>query len=107
MNRSKCITWRRIRTGHASVESVDCGPLSGTLLASLVEDLVHEGLTIVVLELKDVGGDLDEEGVENALVPLVEDVGDLVLADTKTAFEDIISLSDQLHVTVFDTFGDG
>ena len=47
----------------AHVESVDGGPLAGTLLASSVEDLLNQwGLGVVwVLVEEDVAGDLDKE----------------------------------------------
>ena len=90
-------------TGNAGVESSNSCPLAGTLLASLVEDLADHGLTIVILELEDVGGDLNEEGVKNALVPLDENVGNLALGDTKAALEDVVGLSDKLHVTILNT----
>ena len=56
--------------GHTVVESVDGGPLAGTLLASGIQDLADDGDTVSVVELEDVTGDLDEERVEHALVPL-------------------------------------
>jgi hypothetical protein len=94
------------RDGHAGIESVDGSPLAGSLLASLIEDLLDERDAIVILELKDIGGDVDEERVEDALVPLEEDVSDLILGDPKTTLENVIRLSDELHVTVFDTIVD-
>ena len=92
------------RTRHASVKGGNGSPLAGTLLTCLVEDLGDEGLAIVVLELEDVGSDLNEERVEDTLVPLVEDVGNFTLASTEATLEDIVGLSNQLHVTVLDTF---
>ena len=59
--------------GHAEIEGVDGGPLSGSLLAGAVEDLGDEGHAIVVVVAEDLGGDLDEVGVEDTLVPGVED----------------------------------
>ena len=59
--------------GHSEVESVDSGPLSGTLLGSSVEDLGDEGLAIVVVVLEDLGGDFDQVRVEDTLVPGLED----------------------------------
>lgn len=49
--------------GHTHVESVDGGPLSGTLLSSGVEDLSDHGDTVLVVESEDISGDLDEERV--------------------------------------------
>ena len=48
---------------HTHVESVDGGPLSGTLLSSGVEDLSDHWDTVSVVESENVSGDLDEEGV--------------------------------------------
>jgi hypothetical protein len=89
--------------GDAGVERVDRGPLAGTLLASLVKNLLDKGDTVVILELEDVRGNVDQEGVEDALVPLEEDVRDLVLGDTKATLEDVVRLGDELHVTVLNT----
>lgn len=92
--------------GHAEVESVDGGPLAGTLLTSRVHDLLDNGNTIVVVLVHDVAGDLDQERVEDATVPLSEDITDLLVAETETALHDVVGLADQLHVTVLDTVVD-
>jgi hypothetical protein len=47
--------------GATQVEGVDGGPLSGTLLAGLVEDLGDDGLSVVVVLSEDVSSDLDQE----------------------------------------------
>ena len=90
-------------TWGSSVQRSDSGPLSGTLLASLVQNLGDDGLAIIVLEFKNVGSDVDEERVKNTLVPLQDDIGNLVFFQTKTTFEDIVGFRDELHVTVLDT----
>ena len=95
----------KLLTRHTSIEGSDCSPFTSTLLTSLIKNLAYEGLTIVILELEDVGGDVDQERVKNTLVPLEEDVSDLVVADLETALEDVICLCDQLHVAVLDTWG--
>ncbi|KAI6770536.1 hypothetical protein HG530_005165 [Fusarium avenaceum] len=79
--------------GLAEVKSVDSGPLSGTLLASLVENLLNEGSAIVVVEVHDITGDLNQERVQNALVPLSQDVTDLLAGEAKTTLHDVVSLS--------------
>lgn len=56
--------------GHTHVQSVDSGPLSGTLLASGIENLLHNWGSILVLLAEDVTGDLDQEGVKDTVVPL-------------------------------------
>lgn len=78
--------------GHAEVQSVDGGPLAGTLLAGLVEDLLDEGSAIVVVVVENVTGDLNEERVEDTGVPLGENVTDLLAGETKTALENIVGL---------------
>lgn len=92
--------------GLSEVKSVNGCPLSSSLLSSRVEDLVDEGHTVVVVESENVSGDLDEERVENAVVPLLEDVGNLWLLETETSLEDIVGLADELHVSVLDTVVD-
>lgn len=78
--------------GLAHVEGVDGGPLAGTLLASRVEDLLEEGSAILVVVVHDVAGDLDEERVEHALVPLSEDVTDLLVGHANTTLHDVVGL---------------
>ena len=59
------------RRGDAHVERVGRGPLARAFLPGGVEDDVDEGLLRDrVLLLQDVGGDLDQEAVEDAVVPL-------------------------------------
>lgn len=78
--------------GHAKVESVDGGPLAGTLLAGLVKDLLDEGSAVVVVEVENVTSDLDQERVQDTLVPLGEDIGNLVDGHAQTTLQDVISL---------------
>jgi len=78
--------------GLAHVEGVDSGPLAGTLLASRVEDLLEEGSAVLVVVVHDVAGDLDEERVEHALVPLGEDITDLLVAHANTTLHDVVGL---------------
>lgn len=113
--------------GHAKVKGVDGSPLAGTLLTSLVEDLLDEGSAVVVVEVKDVTGDLNQERVQNTLVPLGEHIGNLLGGETQTTLEDVVGLltsvlvsiyihpivvwsqaylADQLHVTVLNTVVD-
>ena len=37
---------------------------------------------------------------------LLEDIGDLLLVKTKSSLEDVVGLSDELHVSVLDTVVD-
>jgi hypothetical protein len=79
--------------GHAEVESIDCSPLAGTLLASRVKDLLDKSSAIVVVEAEDITSDLDQEGVENTLVPFRKDVAHLSSTHAKTTLHDIVRLA--------------
>lgn len=81
---------------HAEVEGVDGSPLSGTLLTGLVEDLLDKGCAVLIVVLEDITGDFNQEGVEDTLVPLVENFADLIGGKTNTALEDIVGLSKSL-----------
>jgi hypothetical protein len=78
--------------GHAEIQSVDGGPLTGTLLSSLVENLLNKGSAIGIVVVEDITGDLNQEGVENTSVPLVEDITNLLGGETETALQDIVGL---------------
>lgn len=56
--------------GHTLVEGVNGGPLSGTLLSSGIENLLNHGSTVSVVESKDISGDLNQERVEDTVLPL-------------------------------------
>lgn len=82
---------------HAEIQGVDGSPLSSSLLAGRVENLVEERSVVGrVVVVEDVTGDFNEEGVEDALVPLGEDVTDLLVAETDTTLQDIVGLSQDL-----------
>jgi hypothetical protein len=86
------------------VKGRDGGPLSGTLLASGVNNEINNVLSsLIILLTEDVGSDLNEEGVKVALVPLVKDDSKLVVAQTKEVLEQLVSLSDELHISVLNT----
>lgn len=78
--------------GHAEVKGIDGGPLAGTLLASRVEDFLHEGATVIIGIGEDVSGDLNQERVQHTLVPLGKDLGHLLGSHTETTLHDIIRL---------------
>jgi hypothetical protein len=78
--------------GHAEVKSVDSGPLAGTLLTSLVKNLLNEGSAIVVIVVENIAGNLDQEGVKDTSVPLGEDVTNLLAGQAETTLEDIVGL---------------
>ena len=54
------------------------------------------------LEPEDVGGDLDEEGVQLSGVPVSEDVGHLSVRQVHHVLHDVVGLRDELHVAVLD-----
>ncbi|KAH3659573.1 hypothetical protein OGATHE_005618 [Ogataea polymorpha] len=91
---------------HAEVQSVDGSPLSGTLLAGRVQDLLDQWGAVCVVVGKNVSGDLDQERVQNALVPLGKHVGDLLVAKSADSLHQVVSFANQLHVSIFDTVVD-
>ena len=78
--------------GHTKVKGVDGGPLAGTLLTGLVEDLVDERCAVVVVVVENIASDFDQEGVKDTLVPLGEDITNLLAGESKTALEEVIGL---------------
>jgi hypothetical protein len=82
------------RTSGASVKSSNGCPLASAFLPSLVQDLSNEGNVIIIVELQDIRGDLNEEGIEDTLVPLLKYVCDLLLMQAKATLEDVISFGD-------------
>ena len=90
-------------TRRSGIEGVDSRPLASALLTGLIQNFSNKRLAVIVLEAEDVVGDLDQEGIQDALIPFLENVRNLVLMKSETAFQDIIRLSDKLHVTIFDT----
>lgn len=56
--------------GHAVVQSVDGSPFTGTFLACCIQDLLDDRHTVFVVEPKNVASDLNQERIENALLPL-------------------------------------
>ena len=94
------------RDGDAEVLRGDDRPFAGAFLAGGVEDLVHQRLAVGVLEGEDVAGDLDEVGVEFALVPFGEDLVHLVGGQAQAVLHQVVGLADELHVAVFDAVVD-
>lgn len=78
---------------HSEVKSVDGSPLAGTLLTSRVHNLLQERLSIVIVVVHDITCDLNEKGIENALVPCGQDVSHLLVGETKTALHDVVGLA--------------
>ena len=87
----------------AHVEGVHRGPLAGAFLACGIEHDVDEGLAgNGVGLLEDVSGDLDQEGVQLALVPLGKNVTHFGGAEAEHVLHQIVGLADHLHVAVLD-----
>ncbi len=83
------------------------GPFAGALLAGLVENDVDEGFAgLGIGPLEDVGGDLDEEGIQFAFVPVGKDFREFGGARIDGRFENGVGLADELHVAVFDAVVD-
>ena len=88
---------------HAQVERVLDGPAAGPLLFGLVEHDVDEGLAGAGVGVsQDLGGDLDQVGVEPAGVPGPEGFGDLRGRHADAMPEQVVRLGDELHVGVLD-----
>ena len=88
---------------HAQVERVLDGPAAGALLLGLVEHDVDEGLAGAGVGVsQDLGGDLDEIGVQAAVVPGPERLGDLRGRHADAVPEQVVRLGDELHVGVLD-----
>ena len=88
---------------HAEVERVLHGPAAGALLLRLVEHDVDERRPRLGVDvLQDVGGDLDEERLEVARVPVGEDLPDLRGRGTQPLAQQVVRLGDELHVGVLD-----
>ena len=80
-------------TGDTGFKGGNSSPLASALLSSRVENLIDHMFTIVILEFEDVGGDVDQERVENTLVPVNENIRDLVAGEVETVPEDVVGLS--------------
>lgn len=76
----------------AHVESVDGGPLSGTLLSCGVEDLLDERGVVIVVVVENIAGDFNEEGIEDTLVPLSENITHLLAREAETTLHDVVCL---------------
>lgn len=77
---------------HTEIKSVDGSPLSGSLLSSGVKDLLEEWGSVIIIEVHDIAGDLDQERVKDALVPLGENITNLLSGHTETTLHDVVGL---------------
>mmetsp|Transcript_1722 Transcript_1722/g.1889 ORF Transcript_1722/g.1889 Transcript_1722/m.1889 type:complete len:461 (-) Transcript_1722:3-1385(-) len=89
--------------GHAQVQCGDGGPLAGSLLPSLVHDLIQNVAAAVFLFLgQNVSGDFDEETVQVAFVPFGKHVMHLRVGHSQNVLHHVVCLTAELHVSVFD-----
>ncbi len=92
-------------TGHrnAQVEGDLDRPAAGALLLGLVHHDVHERLARLRVDVRQhLGRDLDQVGVEAALVPGAEDLRDLRGGVAGDIAQQLVRLADELHVRVLD-----
>jgi len=75
-------------------------------LAGGIEDFIDERFAVGVLEGEDVARDLDEVGIQFALVPFLEDFVHLVGIEAEAGFHQVVRLTDELHVAVLDAVVD-
>ncbi len=88
---------------HAQVESDLHRPAAGALLLGLVDHHVHERLARLRVHVRQhLGRDLDQVGVEAALVPGAEDLRDLGGGVPGDVAQQLVRLADELHVRVLD-----
>src|SRR5580658_1465500 len=87
----------------AQVERVLHGPAAGALLLGLVEQDVDEWLSGSRVGVReDLGGDLDQVGVQPAGVPRFERLGGLRGRQADGVPEQVVGFGDELHVGVLD-----
>ena len=95
------------RQRHAELERVLRGPAAGALLLGLVDDHVDQRLAGLRVRLVEHGrGDLDQERLEVAPVPVVEDALDGRDVEPDAVAQEVVGLRDQLHVGVLDAVVD-
>jgi hypothetical protein len=91
------------RDGDAEVHGILRRPFAGTFGAGLVEDHIHETVAgLVILFQEDVPGDLDEEGLQLAVVPVLVYFVQLIVVEAQAAMQQVIGLADQLHDRILD-----
>ena len=99
---------RHRRDGDEQVQGGLDGPGAGALHADHVADVLDQrraGLGRVV-EVDHLAGDLDQEALQLALVPLLEDFLELLVGQAADVLEQVVGLGDELHVAVLDAVVD-
>jgi len=82
--------------GDAEIQSVDTSPLTSTLLAGSVEDVVNDVVTLIVLLGADGSGDLNKVRVQITLVPFFKDFGDGIIVHLADVAHQVVGLGDGL-----------
>lgn len=63
--------------GHAKIQSIDGCPFASALLTGRVQNLLDQWLAVIIVKSEHVASDFDQEGIKNAFVPFLENVGHL------------------------------
>ena len=71
-------------------------------MAGGIENLLDQRFAVIVLVAEDVAGDLDQVGVEVALVPFGETLMHFVGGHAEALLHQVVGFADQLHVAVLD-----
>ena len=88
---------------HAEIESGLHRPSARALLLGFVDDQVDERLTGLGIHLtQHLGGDLDQEAVQVAGVPLGEHLCDLRRGQAEGVAQQLVGLADELHIGILD-----
>ena len=91
---------------HTFVQRRNRRPFAGALLAGRVEDQVQRFVALFILVAENVAGDLDQVGVELALVPAREDLFHLGVGHAEPLRHHLVGLADHLHVAILDAVVD-
>ena len=73
-------------------------------MSGLVEDNIHQWLAGIRIGFtENLGCNFDEITVQLALVPIGEDIGELLCIHLDYVFQNCIGLADQLHVAILNS----
>src|SRR5208337_4439656 len=85
---------------------IDDRPFAGAFLAGGIDDFIDQRLAVGVFEGEDVGGDLDEVGIQLGFIPIGEGLVHFGGGHAQAVLHQLIGFADQLHVAVFDAVVD-
>ena len=92
---------------NAQVQSGLDRPTTGALLTSGIHDDIHQRLACLLIDLgENLSGDLNQVGVQVALVPLAEDICNLSRGEASGLAQKVVGLADDLHIRVLDAVVD-